>query len=185
MAINLAKKQSFDLTKKTGASKILVGLSWDSVPVNGRPVDCDASVVMLGEDYKIPSEGFFVFYNNLTSSDGAVRHFGDNTDGSGDGDDEVVEIDLGRVSSQVASIMFAVTIHEAEARGHNFGHVSTASIRIFKDAELLCTYQMADGNSGDDSVIIGQLLRDGSDWRFETLGSGFSGGLEKVVELYA
>ena len=183
MAIQLAKKQSFDLTKR-GASKILVGLSWDQTVVGRASVDCDASVVMLGADYKIPDEGSFVFYNNLHSTDGAVRHFGDNRDGAGDGDDEVIEINLGAVNPLVQYLYFVVTIHEAAARGHNFGNVASASIRIYKDTEELCNYTMADGVAEHDSVILGSMERKGTDWSFTSLSQGFSGGLQAIVDLY-
>lgn len=183
MAIQLAKKQSFDLTKR-GATKILVGLSWEQTVAGSAPVDCDASVVMLAANHKFPDEGSFVFYNNLLSTDGAVRHFGDSRDGAADGDDEVIEINLPNVSAAVEQMLFVVTIHEAAARRHNFGNVPSASIRIYKDAEELCNYTMADGVAADDSVIIGSMQRSGAEWAFTSLGQGFSGGLQTIIDLY-
>lgn len=183
MAINLTKKQPFDLTKRN-ASKIHVGLSWDETVVGGGPVDCDASVVMLSADGKMPSDGHFVFFNNLTSSDGAVRHMGDSRDGVAAGDDEVIAIDLGQVDSAVSQILFVVTIHEAETRGHHFGIVQNASIRILKESEALCQYQLAEEASGFDSMVLGALTREGADWTFAGLAHGFTGGLGAVVEMY-
>lgn len=71
-----------------------------------------------------------MFYNNLQSEDGSVQRLGDNRDGAGDGDDEVIEID----GVEVVQILFTVTIHEAEQRGQDFGNVCNTGVRIFNHA---------------------------------------------------
>lgn len=187
MAIILEKKKPFDLTKKTpGLVNVNAGLAWDVSVVNGVGADCDVSVFMLGTNNKIPSEGFFVFYNNLQSEDGAVRHTGDSREGEGDGDDETIEIDLPRIDARVVQLLFVVTIHEAEARGHHFGHVSKARIRLSNrvGGQDLCEYSLTEQFTGADSVVIARLYRDGSDWKAEALGEAFEGGLGTLVELY-
>ena len=69
--INLEKKKPFNLSKAApGLDKVKIGLSWD--PSGDVEADADASIFMLNESGKIPSEGYFVFYNNLTSADGTV-----------------------------------------------------------------------------------------------------------------
>lgn len=187
MAIELKKKQPFDLTKREpGLRKILAGLSWGKAIVNGVAIDCDVSVFMLADTNKIPAEKFFVFYNNLQSEDGAVKHTGDNRDGSGDGDGEVIEIDLSKVAAQVVQILFAVTIDEAVARGHHFGNLSSAAIRILNGTSSteICSFTLAEQFSDADSLIIGRLYRDEKEWKFEAMGDAFGGGLAALVELY-
>lgn len=187
MTINLKKKQPFDLTKRDpGLRRIAAGLGWDVSQVNGKAVDCDVSVFMLGADNKIPGERYFVFYNNLQSEDGAVQHMGDSREGVGDGDDEVIELDLPRVSADIAQILFIVTIHESEERGHHFGHVTNAFIRIYNranDAEL-CRFTLTDRFDGSDSLLIGRLYRSGAEWEFEPIGDAFGGGLAALVDIY-
>jgi tellurium resistance protein TerD len=68
---------------------------------------------MLG-DKKLVSDEHFIFYNNLTSPDGALVHTGDNLTGEGDGDDEAINVDLSIVSPVVSELCIVVTIHEAE-----------------------------------------------------------------------
>ncbi len=185
MSIELRKKQPIVLTKP-GLQKIHIGLSWDQTIVNGKPADCDVSVFMLDQTNKIPTEQFFVFYNNLLSEDGAVQHMGDNRDGAGDGDDEVIQVDLGKVVSQVEQILFTVTIHEAEERGHNFGNVRNAAIRVVNMAsdEEICTYTLTEQFGDADSLMIARLFRVGSEWKFEAMGDAFGGGLGALVGLY-
>ena len=99
--INLEKKKPFNLSKQApGLNQVKLGLSWDPT-ADGRSPDADASVFLLNESGKIPTEGFFVYYNNLTSEDGAVAHSGDNRTGAGDGDDEEISINLSSVSANV------------------------------------------------------------------------------------
>jgi tellurium resistance protein TerD len=187
MAIDLKKKQPIDLTKKEpGLRKLHVGLSWDTSVVNGVGSDCDVSVFMLADTNKIPGEEFFVFYNNLQSADGSVKHMGDNRDGAGDGDDEVVEIDLPTVSAEVLQIVFAVTIHDAEKRGHHFGNVCNAAVRILNKAnsDEICKFTLTEQFSEADSLVIGRLYRDEKEWKFEAMGDAFGGGLAALVDLY-
>lgn len=185
MAIVLKKKQPIDITKP-GLSKIFAGLGWDPGLVNGKKVDCDLSAFMLGADNKIPSEDWFVFYNHQASPEGSVRSRGDNRDGVGDGDDEVIDVDLSAVPMEVVQILFVVTIDEAEERGHNFGNVRNASVRVVdasKDDEI-CNFTLTEQFAHADSLVIGRLYRDDKKWKFEAMGDAFGGGLGALVELY-
>ena len=97
MAINLQKGQKIDV----GLSKITVGLGWDPNEGTGHDFDLDASAIMINSDRKLVSESHFIFYNNLTSPDGALTHTGDDpSGGNSDGDDdESIIIDLDKVTS--------------------------------------------------------------------------------------
>lgn len=187
MSIELRKKQPLDLTKREpGLRRILAGLSWDKTEVSGFAVDCDVSVFMLGAANKAPTEKYFVFYNNLVSEDGSVQHKGDNRDGSGEGDDEVIEIDLAGVSPEIQQILFAVTIYEAEERGHNFGNVRNAAIRVVNqnNKSEICTFTLTEQFVEADLIMIGRLYRADKEWSFEAMGDAFGGGLSALVELY-
>jgi len=187
MAIELKKKQKFDLTKKEpGLKQVFAGLGWDTNTVNGKKIDCDVSVFMLGENAKVPAEEYFVFYNNLLSADGALRHTGDNRDGAGEGDDETVEVDLMKVSQEIVQILFCVTIHESEERGHTFGDVNNSFIRMCNklNGNEICRFTLNEQFGGCDSLIIGRLYRSISEWEFEAMGSATGGGLSALVEFY-
>lgn len=187
MAINLEKSQSIDLTKASpGLNNLLVGLGWDASDSNGKNIDCDVSVFMLDESNKIPSDGFFVFYNNLSSGDGSTKHMGDNTTGEGDGDDEVVEIDLSKVDSSILQMLFIVTIHEADKNEQDFSMVKNAFIRICdtSSGEELCRYNLTESFAGSDSVQIGRVYLYDAQWHFEAMDQGFTGGLASLLGVY-
>jgi tellurium resistance protein TerD len=162
-------------------------LGWDAEDANGKAIDCDVSAFMINENNKLIADEFFVFYNNLISSDGSTIHQGDNTTGEGDGDDEEIKINLNKVDENVLQMMFVVTIHDADKNKQDFSVVNNAFIRVLDDnsKQELCRYDLASEFNGCDSVQIGRVFRMGSEWEFEALGDeGFSGGLTELLKIY-
>ncbi|UAC46963.1 TerD family protein [Bacillus aquiflavi] len=188
MAINLTKGQRVDLTKgQPGLSKILIGLGWD--PVNGRGgggflgslfgggsanIDCDASVILLGENDKLRKNNDVVYFVNLKSSDGSVRHTGDNLTGHGDGDDEQIIVDLNKVSSSIQKLVFVVNIYNCVKRKQHFGMIRNAFIRVVNHTnnEELIHYNLTDDYSGKTTLIVGEIYRNGNEWKFAAVGDG-------------
>ncbi len=181
MAISLQKGQKVDLTKTNpGLTKIMVGLGWDTNKYDGgSDFDLDTAAFLLDDAGKVKSDADFVFYNNLNHASGSVTHMGDNLTGAGDGDDEQIKIDLSKVPAEVSKIDFTVTIHDAEARRQNFGQVSNAYIRIAtEDTNVeLIRYDLGEDFSVETAVVVGELYRNGAEWKFNAVGSGFQGGL--------
>ena len=185
MAVSLVKGGNVSLTKEAPSMNVaLVGLGWDARVTDGQAFDLDASVFLVGEDGKVLSDAHFVFYNNTTSPDGAVQHQGDNRTGEGDGDDEQVKIELAKVSADVKKLVFAVTIHEAEARKQNFGMVSNSYMRVVNNdngAEI-ARFDLSEDASTETAMIFGELYRHGTEWKFKAVGQGFAGGLGALAK---
>lgn len=181
MPINLTKGQKVDLTKGSpGLKNVMVGLGWDvNAFDSGSDFDLDAAAFLLGENGKCPTEKEFIFYGNLEHSSEAVKHMGDNLTGEGDGDDEQIMIDLGKIPANIAKIAFTVTIYDPETRRQNFGQVSNAYIRIVDEASgtELIRYDLGEDFSIETAVVVGEMYRHGGEWKFNAIGSGFQGGL--------
>ena len=181
MPINLSKGQKVDLTNgNAGLDSILVGLGWDTNKYDGgHEFDLDVSVFMTGDNGKVENETNFVFYNNPQDGAGSVIYSGDNRTGEGEGDDESVKVTLSKVPANVQKISFTVTIHEADARGQNFGQVSNAYIRIVDTAknEELLRYDLGEDYSIETAIVVAELYRHNGEWKFAAVGSGFQGGL--------
>ncbi|KAJ50115.1 tellurium resistance protein TerD [Clostridium tetanomorphum] len=184
MAISLQKGQKVDLTKGSdNLVKVTVGLGWDTNKYDGAAdFDLDAAAFLLGPSGKVNSDEDFVFYNNLKHYTDSVIHMGDNLTGEGDGDDEQIIVDLSKVPQNIHKIAFTVTIHEAEARKQNFGQVSNSYIRLFKEetGEELIRYDLGEDFSVETAVVVGELYRHNSEWKFNAIGSGFKGGLRAL-----
>ena len=181
MAISLQKGQKVDLTKgNPGLSKLIVGLGWDTNKYDGgADFDLDASAFLLGETGRVLSDADFVFYSNLKHASGSVEHTGDNLTGEGEGDDEVIKVDLSLVPANISKIAFTVTIYEADLRAQNFGQVTNAYIHILdatNGAEII-RYDLGEDFSVETAVVVGELYRNNGEWKFNAIGSGFAGGL--------
>src|SRR5690606_22959821 len=131
MSVNLAKGGNVSLSKQApNLTKVTVGLGWDVRTSTGADYDLDASALATGPDLKVLSDQHFIFYNNLRSPEGSIEHTGDNLTGEGDGDDEVINVDLAATPPTITNIFFPVSIHEADARRQSFGQVRNAYIRV-------------------------------------------------------
>lgn len=188
MPISLQKGQKVDLTKTNpGLTKICIGLGWDVNKYDGGSAfDLDTAAFLLGENGKVREQGDFVFYGNLNHSSGAVTHLGDNLTGEGEGDDEQIMIDLSKVPADVQRIAFTATIYDPEVRKQNFGQVSNAYIRVVDSANNteLIRYDLGEDFSIETAVVVGELYRNGSEWKFNAIGSGFQGGLAALCGSY-
>ncbi|KVX22204.1 chemical-damaging agent resistance protein C [Burkholderia ubonensis] len=187
MALTLQKGGNLSLSKEApGLTRILVGLGWDPRATDGTEFDLDASAFLLGANGKVRGDADFIFYNQLKSPDGSVEHTGDNRTGAGDGDDEVIKVDLSRVPADVDKVAFTVTIHDADARKQNFGQVSNSFIRIVNEtngAEVV-RYDLAEDASVETAMIFAELYRHNSEWKFRAVGQGYAGGLRALANGY-
>lgn len=181
MAVSLSKGQKVDLTKgNPGLKNLLVGLGWDTNKYDGGfDFDLDASAFLCGDDGKVLSDSDFIFYSNLKHSSNAVEHTGDNTDGEGEGDDEVIKVDLSLVPANISKIAFTVTIYDGENRRQNFGQVSNAYIRVVDQmsGREVIRYDLGEDFSIETAIVVGELYRNNGEWKFNAIGSGFQGGL--------
>ena len=111
---------------------------------------------------------------------------GDNLTGVGDGDDEQIKVNLSAVPGSVSRIVFTATIYEAETRRQNFGQVNNAFIRIFNETngEELLKYDLGEDFSIETAVVFGELYKNGEEWKFNAIGSGYQGGLAALCANY-
>lgn len=194
MPVNLSKGENVSLAQQApGLNSVLVGLGWDP-PETNDDWDLDASVFLLNAGGKVLSDNHFVFYNNLASPDGSVVHTGDNRDGEGDGDDEAIVVDLASISGDIQKVVFAVTIHDASAKGQNFGQVENAFIRIVErrpgDPALEATgpelvrYDLGEDFSTETALVFGELSRASGEWKFQAVGTSPAGDLGGLCRVY-
>ena len=190
MAISLVKGQKVSLDNSMKLA--LVGLGWDTNRYDGGyDFDLDASAFLLGDNGKLQRDEDFIFYNNLESRNKAVVHTGDNQTGDGDGDDEVILIDFTKIPNDVKKIAICVTIHDAAARGQNFGQVSNAYIRIAKMADEFDTvgepvlkFDLEEEFSIETALVVAEIYLKNGEWKFNAVAAGYQGGLEAIVRSF-
>ncbi len=185
MPVSLSKGGKVSLAKVAqdagisgGLTKILVGLGWDVNRYDGgAQFDLDAAAFMLAGTGKVRSSADFIFYNQKVGP--GVEHMGDNRTGEGEGDDEVINIDLSAIPADIERVSFTVTIDQAEARKQNFGMVENSYIRVVDavSGTELIKYDLGEDFSVETAVVVADLYRHNGEWKFNAIGSGFSGGL--------
>ena len=185
MAISLQKGGNVSLSKEApGLTKMLIGLGWDVRATDGADFDLDGSAFLLNANGKVRSDADFIFYNQPKSDNGAVAHQGDNRTGEGEGDDQVIEVDLATVPADVEKIAITVTIHDADARKQNFGQVSSAFIRCVNpngNVEI-ARFDLSEDASVETAMIFGEIYRHNGEWKFKAIGQGFKGGLGALAQ---
>lgn len=191
MAVSLTKGQRISLEKVSpGLSELFVGLGWDVKSTDtGSDFDLDSSAFLLGANEKLISDNHFIFYNNLLSPDPekSVQHMGDNLTGVGEGDDEVIKINLKKVPAEIQKIVITVTIYEPEQRRQNFGQVRNAFVRLVnaETRQEAIRYDLVEDYSTETALIMAELYRKDGEWRLNAVGAGYNGGLKALLDRYS
>jgi tellurium resistance protein TerD len=187
VSVSLNKGGNVSLTKEApNLTSVSVGLGWDVRTTTGADFDLDASALVCGANGKVLSDQHFIFFNNLKSPDGTVEHTGDNLTGEGEGDDEVVNVDLSKLTPEVDKVVFPVSIYDAQNRGQSFGQVINAFIRVVDRANgtELARYDLTEDASTETAMLFGELYRHGSEWKFRAIGQGYQSGLAGIARDY-
>jgi tellurium resistance protein TerD len=187
VSVTLTKGGNVSLSKMAPAlTSVAVGLGWDVRTTTGTDFDLDASALLCGAGGKVVDDRHFVFFNNLTSPDGAVEHTGDNLTGEGEGDDETINVNLVGLAAGVDKVVFPVSIYDAQARSQSFGQVMNAYIRVVDRATSaeLARYDLSEDASTETAMIFGELYRHGGEWKFRAIGQGYASGLRGIAQDY-
>ncbi|MBY0358478.1 MAG: TerD family protein [Candidatus Obscuribacterales bacterium] len=170
MSVNLIKGQRVNLTKGDGSplTAIMLGLGWD-VARGAGSIDLDASCLMFGDDNKLVET---VYFRQLKSSCGSVKHSGDNLTGAGDGDDETISVALTQVPAKVKSLVFTVNSY----RGQTFDRVENAVVRLVNtsDNSEAFRYDLA-AKGAHTGLLMCKLYRHNGAWKLAAIGEPASG----------
>jgi len=179
VSVNLAKGQRISLEKEAGGklTKVVMGLGWDPVKKKGffgfgggsKSVDLDASCVMFNEKGSMVDA---VWFRQLKSKDGSVLHTGDNLTGEGEGDDERIVVDLTRIPSEVATLMFVVN----SFTGQDFSQIENAFCRLVDEStgKEVARFDLS-AQGSHTAQVMAKLYRHGDDWKMHAIGELASG----------
>ena len=205
MAIRLEKGQRINLEKETGAklTSFCVGCNWGAIvkktffglSSSVVDVDLDLSCLMFDDAGKPIDHIYSPLYRfgdrNVGLPNGkvdsiarALHHTGDDTQGDQNGDDgldnEIITVDLNRVSAQTNSIVFFLNIYNNNEFSGDFSEIPYASIRMYegtptKVKSVFAQYDVAtkDNCRGMRALIMGKLYRRNGDWKFAAIGDAF------------
>ncbi|QSF45440.1 TerD family protein [Paenibacillus tianjinensis] len=179
MSVEAVKGQKIDLTRgNPGLKSLTVEIGWRA-PAS---MEIDASAFLLGAQAKVSSDEDLIFYNNpvtpyisykdipVAESSG-LKHF---------------DIELDKVPTETMRIAFAITLYNGESRNQMFGQMGDAHCRILNRAtgEEIMRCNLGNHFSVETAVVVGELYRYNSDWKFSAIVAGFDGGLKALCGNY-
>lgn len=206
MAISLQKGQKIDLRKSSGEAltNFCVGVNWGAIETEKaglfgfgkkkvvEDVDLDLSCIMLDESGNLldwiysPDYNAWLSKNNfplgkLSSKDGGLKHSGDDRQGDVGGDDgldnEIITIDLNRVSPTIDKIFFFLNIYLNQGQSFDFSQIPFAKIRMYEGTStrvntVHSNYDIVTDSSyrGKRALILGKLYRKNGEWKFDAIG---------------
>ena len=199
MAITLQKGQRISLSKEApNLTKLMCGLGWDVAKRSGggffsnfcndQHYDLDASLICLDANGKLTDNKNVVFFGNLRHSSGSIIHQGDNLTGAGDGDDEVIIVDLPSVPAQIAKLVFTVNIYQCIERKQDFGQIENAFVRMvnLSNNKELARYNLSGKEyTGMTGMILAEVYRHNGEWKMAAIGNGVKvNSLGELVKSY-
>lgn len=205
MAIRLEKGQRINLEKETGAklTSFCVGCNWGAIVKksffglmsSNVDVDLDLSCLMFDSEgkpidhiysplYRFGDKNIGLPNGKLDSLDRALHHTGDDLQGDQNGDDgldnEIITVDLTKVSHQTNSIVFFLNIYNNNEFSGDFSEIPYASIRMYegtatKVKSVFAQYDVATKENcrGMRALVMGKLYRRNGDWKFAAIGDAF------------
>lgn len=199
MAINLQKGQRINLQKNNGTKiqNICVGINWGAIETKSwlggttkEAVDLDASCVLFDSSKNRIDT---IYFGSLNSKDGAIKHSGDDLTGDMDGDDgldnEIITVNFSKLNPNVSYVAFVLN----SFRGHDFGKIPFATIRIYEGTptkvnEVFAVYDIVKGEgfAGHVSMVLGTLYIKNNEWKFNAIGEPTKDkGLEETIKTVA
>ncbi|AGL00498.1 uncharacterized protein involved in stress response [Desulfoscipio gibsoniae DSM 7213] len=171
MPLTVKGGQKTDLTKNhPGLAEVMVALGWETDAV---AIEIDAAAFMLQGNGQCRGDEDFIFYGNPTGRGGAVT-----VETVRVPDKACIKINLPAVPADVAKIAFTLTIYEGPQRGHTFGQVPGAYIRVADTGNHeLIKFNMDGGFSAETAIVVAELYRHQGQWKFNPVAMGYHGGL--------
>ncbi|SEJ12418.1 tellurium resistance protein TerZ [Sphingobium sp. AP50] len=178
--VSLQKGQSVRLEKSGGGSltRVAMGLGWDvrkakgffgKLVGGGGEIDLDASCLLFDAQGNLLDQ---VWFRQLSTRDGSIVHSGDNRTGAGDGDDEVIQVDLTRLPATVQTLLFTVN----SFMGDSFDRIENAYCRLVDSTtgKEMARYDLT-GAGSHTGQLMAKLTRNGDGWDMKALGERTSG----------
>lgn len=170
MSVNLTKGQKISLEKPGGGAltKVFMGLGWDPARGNDE-IDLDASCICYDASKNAVET---IYFGKLVNSNGSIKHSGDNLTGDGDGDDEVIHVDLSQIPSAVESLVFTINSYS----GQTFNDVVNCFARLVDNSsnQELCKYVLNE-QGPSTAMAMAKIYRHNGAWKMNAMGNALNG----------
>lgn len=162
-----------------GLEHLMVGFGWDIIASRGPQSELVPLAIMCGEDGTALSDDHLVFFNQIQTQDGSVTF-------ASSEDDEEIDVELARIPAEVAKIVFLIYV-DPDVRGPgDFSPVRSTYVRVATadNRELVRFDVPLDSARNTRALLLAELYRHRSEWKFRAVGQGYAGGLAGIASDY-
>ena len=184
MAPPLRRGANVALTQEIPSLRaVVLGVRWNAGAEQALSDNLVAATILCDRDSRAPSDRYFVFFNQLSSPEESVTR---RTELLGD-DREQIEVDLGDVPPEIFRIVVALYVNDGPGARRTLGQLRDCSIRVLDlpgGHELLRSENLAPALRSETAILLGELYRHGSGWKFKVIGQGYDNGISGIAADY-
>ena len=172
-SVALCRGQRFELTKNNPKLRyITIKFEWEQTEL-----DIEHGAFLLNEDGKVEGDENFIFYNNpIHSSKSVICLLREKNSAE-------IKVDLQKIPATIKRVVLALMIIDAEKYGQNFNMVGKVSLNLSDEHKELAIFSLTHFTI-ETVIILGELYRNKNEWKFNAIGSGFSGGLISLCQQF-
>ena len=162
---------------------VVLGVRWNAGAEQALSDNLVAATILCDRNSRAPSERYFVFFNQITSPEESVTRRAELL-----GDDrEQIEVDLGDVPPEIFRIVVALYVNDGPGARRTLGQLRDCSIRVLDlpgGHELVRSENLAPALRSETAILLGELYRHGSGWKFKVIGQGYDNGISGIAADY-
>ncbi|KIZ14678.1 TerD family protein [Streptomyces natalensis] len=159
-------------TFNKGIAKAEVTLKWDPSPLGAPDNDLDLIAATYTRDAPHGAPAYLVHFDSRFSPDGTINLNRDSRTGKGFGPDEIMTLELNRLSETYTRVVVGVVIQQGEGR-KVFGEVENTAVLVHEGHTELTANDFAEV-AQSTAATVAEFLRDETgEWRFHPVLRGF------------
>jgi tellurium resistance protein TerD len=166
-----------------GLTGLALGVSWNAGSERALDDNLVFAAILCGPDGRARSDRDFVFFNQIASPEMSVQQL----EKALGGDNEQLEIDLPSVPPEIDRIVVVLYVNEGPAQRRTLGQLRACVVRVLNrddNKELVRSEELAKAFHTETAVALGEIYRNGNDWKFKVLGQGYSKGIAGIAADY-
>ncbi|MFI1160877.1 TerD family protein [Streptomyces sioyaensis] len=168
-------------TLNKGIEKVEVTLKWDPSPIGTPDNDLDIVAATYPADAPHGDPAYLVAFDSR-SPDGTITLNRDSRTGQGFGADEIMTLELDRLSETYGRVLVGVAIQQSEGR-KVFGDVANTAVRIREGYTDLAEDDFASVAEATAATVAEFTRDETGKWRFRPGLRGFDADPDAFVSL--
>ena len=166
-----------------GLTGLVLGVRWNAGAEHALEDNLVLAALLCGADGRVRSDRDFVFFNQLASPEMSVQRLEQVIDG----DREQIEVDLQAVPADIQRIVVVLYVNDNPAQRRTLGQLRSCVVRVLNlsdEKELVRSEELSGAFNTETAVALGEVYRNGPDWKFKVLGQGYSKGVAGIAADY-